>query len=61
MIEGVKRVTGFIDSEGPMVRVTLESGSTFVGPMLPTMAALHRVDYFEPVAQKKTHLAAVER
>ena len=51
MVEGVKRVTGFIDSEGPMVRVQLESGSTFIGPMLPVMAALHRVDYFEPVAQ----------
>lgn len=61
MIEGVKRVTGFIDSEGPMVRVQLESGSTFIGPMLPVMAALLRKDYFEPVAQKKTHLTAVGR
>lgn len=61
MIEGVKRVTGFIDEDGPMVRVELESGSTFIGPLLPTMAALLRKDYFEPVAQKKTHLTAVGR
>lgn len=61
MVEGVVRVTGFMDEEGAMVRVVLEGGSTFIGPMLPVMAALHRVDYFEPIAQKKTHLAAVGR
>lgn len=61
MIKEVKRVTGFIDESGPMVRVVLEGGSTFIGPMLPVMAALHRKDYFEPIAQKKTHLAAVGR
>lgn len=60
MIEGV-RVTGFIDESGPMVRVQLEGGSTFIGPMLPVMAALLRKDYFEPVVKEKTHLAAVGR
>lgn len=61
MIEGVKRVTGFVDESGPMVRVQLESGSTFIGPMLPVMAALLRKDYFEPVAQKKAHRCQVCR
>jgi len=61
MIEGVKRVTGFVDESGPMVRVTFEGGGTIVGEMLPTLAALHRIDYFEPVQKEKTHLTAVGR
>jgi len=59
MIEGVKQVTGFIDSEGPMVRVQLESGSTFTGPLLQTMAELLQVGHREELGKKKAHLTAV--
>ncbi|OYD08760.1 hypothetical protein [Paludifilum halophilum] len=61
MLHGVKRVTGFYDDDGPMVRVVFNDGSVIVGDMMPTMAALLRVGYYSPIVEKKPTLRVVGR
>lgn len=60
-IQGVKAVTGFYEESGAMVRVVFADGNVIIGPMLPTMAALYRIGFFDPVKQKRPHLRLVGR
>ncbi|GGA31777.1 hypothetical protein GCM10007416_00370 [Kroppenstedtia guangzhouensis] len=60
MLQGVKRVTGYVEDQA-MARVVLEDGTIIHGPMMPTMAALLRVGIHDPVVKKKPTLRVVGR
>ncbi|EGK12996.1 hypothetical protein HMPREF9374_1149 [Desmospora sp. 8437] len=60
MLQGVKRVTGYMEDQA-IARVVLEDGTIIHGPLLPTMAALLRIGFHDPVTKKKPTLRVVGR